>query len=189
MGHIEPWRAQFAILSRDESTYSAPRHQPSALRPREGRHYAPALFAGVSSESWFEPVFAICVIGQSGFVLLVGSSAPAAGVLCSARAPAAHFHVRNAERKRAHGGVPSGRSAVRERPRPRATEARQHTRFTIARAHALEARSAPRDMVVERERRCVSKDGGGGPGYQNARAAIGPGCAGRVWRPMAGGGE
>jgi hypothetical protein len=33
--------------------------------------YSPALFAGVSRLSWFEPVFAICVIGQSGFVLVV----------------------------------------------------------------------------------------------------------------------
>jgi hypothetical protein len=33
--------------------------------------HSPALFAGVSRLSWFEPVFAICVIGQSGFVLVV----------------------------------------------------------------------------------------------------------------------
>ncbi len=47
MGHIEPWRAQFAILSRVESTYSA-------------------RFAGVSKLSWFEPCFAMWVIGTGG---------------------------------------------------------------------------------------------------------------------------
>ena len=53
MGHIEPCRAQFAILSSVESTYSA-------------------LFEGVSKLSWLEPRFAIAVIGSEGSVELVG---------------------------------------------------------------------------------------------------------------------
>lgn len=53
MGHIEPCRAQFATLSSVDNTYSA-------------------RFEGVSRLSWFEPVFAIWVIGSAGFVELVG---------------------------------------------------------------------------------------------------------------------
>ena len=49
MGHIDPCRAQLAILSSVESTYSA-------------------LFAGVSKLSWFEPSFAMCVMGSAGSV-------------------------------------------------------------------------------------------------------------------------
>ena len=56
MGHIEPCRAQFAILSSVDSTYSAP-------------------FAGVSRLSWFEPRFAIWVMGSAGSVELVGTGA------------------------------------------------------------------------------------------------------------------
>ena len=53
MGHMEPCRAQLAILSNVESTYSA-------------------LFEGVSKLSWFEPRFAICVMGSAGLVESVG---------------------------------------------------------------------------------------------------------------------
>lgn len=53
MGHIEPCRAQFAILSSVESTYSA-------------------RFAGVSKLSCVEPRFAIWVMGSAGSVELVG---------------------------------------------------------------------------------------------------------------------
>ena len=53
MGHMDPCRAQLAILSNVESTYSA-------------------LFEGVSKLSWFEPRFAICVMGSAGLVESVG---------------------------------------------------------------------------------------------------------------------
>lgn len=56
MGHMEPCRAQFAILSSVESTYSA-------------------RFWGVSRLSWLEPCFAIWVIGRAGSVELVGTVA------------------------------------------------------------------------------------------------------------------
>ena len=56
MGHIEPCRAQFAILSSVERTYSA-------------------LFEGVSRLSWLEPRWAIWVIGSAGSVELVGIGA------------------------------------------------------------------------------------------------------------------
>ena len=53
MGHMEPWRAQFAILSSVERTYSA-------------------RFEGVSKLNWFEPCFAIWVMGIAGSVEAVG---------------------------------------------------------------------------------------------------------------------
>lgn len=53
MGHIEPCRAQLAILSRVESTYSA-------------------RLEGVSKLICVEPRFAIWVIGSAGSVELVG---------------------------------------------------------------------------------------------------------------------
>lgn len=53
MGHMEPCRAQFATLSSVESTYSA-------------------LFDGVSRLSWFEPCFAMRVMGTAGSVEEVG---------------------------------------------------------------------------------------------------------------------
>ena len=58
MGHMEPCRAQFAILSSVESTYSA-------------------RFEGVSKLSWFEPCFAMCVMGSAGSVECVGTLAGA----------------------------------------------------------------------------------------------------------------
>ena len=53
IGHIDPCRAQFAILSNVDKTYSA-------------------RFEGVSKLSWLEPRFAIAVIGSEGSVELVG---------------------------------------------------------------------------------------------------------------------
>ena len=61
IGHIEPWRAQLTTLSRVDKAYS-----DYACKQTDREHngfHAPALFRGCSKLNWFEPCFAMLVMG------------------------------------------------------------------------------------------------------------------------------
>lgn len=61
IGHIEVWRAQLTTLSRVDNTYSDCTCEQTD-RNHSGFH-VPALFRGCSKLNWFEPCFAMLVMG------------------------------------------------------------------------------------------------------------------------------